>query len=85
MASISKVSYETYEVYRIRLKKKGLPTLTLTFDDLESAANWLDANEDAYLADPIAFLAKQKEITLFMRRHMLKSMNGMRRPPLRGR
>lgn len=82
-----RIEERTYEsgvtVYRVRLVRKGVRRYSLTFEDLDSAVQWLDENEEAYFADPDAFLAKQRDIFLFMRRNMLRSMNGMIRP--RGR
>ena len=71
-------------VYRVKLVRAGVRRYSLTFEDRESALAWLDENEEAYFADPDAFLAKQRDIFLFMRRHMLKSLNGMHRPIRRG-
>lgn len=83
MATITQVKYKNKVVYKVRLKKKGIPTFTLTFEDLESAANWLDANEEAYFADPEKYIRQRVADFIEMRKEMVRSKNGMIKPSLR--
>ena len=69
MASIfSRINKDGSVVYRVLVRRKGLPLLTMTFETLDEAEDWLDSHEENYIKNPIPYLEWIKTNRLSMKR-----------------
>jgi hypothetical protein len=56
MATISKkINKDGSEVYRMIVRRKGLPLFTMTFSTRKEAVDWVDMNEELYIKNPEPF------------------------------
>lgn len=62
MATIDERLYPNGRVtYRVRLRKKGFPTFSITFDSREKAVQFVRDYEDKYRETPGVIFARKKE------------------------
>ena len=54
--------------YRVQLRRKGVPSLNLTFDTKEAASDWIRDHEMQYLDNPEFYQHWAKRNKLYWRR-----------------
>lgn len=87
MGSISKRVYEKTGTirYRVQLKKKGSGSLSITFDEYESACDWLDKHDKAFREDPEYYFAWRESLLNEYRRGKIKVKDHIILPRLQGK
>lgn len=80
MASVYKRVYESGTVvFRVILRKKGLKSFSLTFDDWDVACKWVIENEEEYYKDPQDYANWLKEEYRLMRQMKVRVRNNILR------
>lgn len=69
--------------YRLRLRKRGVPTFCITFDNLEEAAHWMVKNEKEYYKDPDKYLKWREKVYFEMHKDAKRTSKHIKRPHLR--
>jgi hypothetical protein len=78
MASIDeRVLKDGSSYYRIRVRIKGLRFFSLTFDNRESAAEWIEKNEEEFVKNPNVYIEWKKGVYFKMKKNNLKKFQGM--------
>lgn len=87
MGSISKRVYEKTGTitYRVQLKRKGMGSLSITFDDYEAACDWLQANEKDFREDPEYYFEWRESLINEHRRDKIKVKNNIITPKMIGK
>ncbi len=87
MGSISKRVWEPTGTitYRVQLKRKGMGSLSLTFDDYEAACGWLETNEKEFREDPEYYFEWRDSLLAEFRRKKVKVLDHIIFPKLRGK
>jgi len=81
MATITERKHPSGNVtYRVRLRKRGIPTFSLTFDSLEEASDWVQHNEKLFYEDPDYFFLWREAIYFKMQRDSLNVFRHILKP-----
>lgn len=63
MASIQERKFNSGAVtYRVRLRRRGWPSFSLTFDSLAEAAAWVKENEERYFDNTTEYAKWRKDL-----------------------
>lgn len=69
MASISvRINKEGSITYRVQIRRKGLPKLSLTFSSYQNAKSWVIKHEQKYIKNPDHYQAWIEKERLNMQR-----------------
>lgn len=66
--------------WKVSLRKKGMPSFYLTFDDPDEANEWLEKNEKKYYEDPETFFKMRETLYFSMTRKNAKSLKNILKP-----
>lgn len=66
--------------YRVRIRRKGYPLFSASFEDWQRASNWIRENEELFYDDPVQFIKNHKALGKEMRLMGVRVQNGMKRP-----
>lgn len=70
----------TYKVY---LRKRGIPSFTLTFDDIDVACDWMEENEAKYYKDPDKYIKWREDLYYQMNRSLKRTSKHILKPEMR--
>lgn len=81
MATITERKHPSGNVtYRVRLRKRGIPTFSLTFDSLEEASDWVRHNERLFYNDPTHYFLWRELLYYKMQRENLNVSGHILKP-----
>lgn len=58
--------------YQVQLRRKGIPSVTISFVTYEEAINWVIKNEENYLKNPESYLYLKDDYTKLRREREFK-------------
>jgi len=69
MATITKRVYQSgYVVYRMRIRRKGVPVFCMTFESREEAESWILTHEILYMSNPKKYIERMNKLRLIHHR-----------------
>lgn len=84
MGSIETRTYPSGNItWKVSLRKRGIPTFCITFDNLEEAAHWMEINEKEYYKDPDKYFKWREDLYHKMHRSLKRTSKHIKRPHLR--
>lgn len=86
MASLTERKHSSGRVtWRVVLRRKGIRTFSLTFDDIDTACDWIEKNEQLFYQNPDKYFKWRDEQVYSMQRKREYVRNHIVRPKPRGR
>lgn len=67
MATIRKRQFINSHLYEVQVRRRGIPSLTVSFGTLEEAKDWVTKNEFEYLKNPEKYRNKIATMRLKMK------------------
>ena len=55
-------------VYSVIIRRKDVPTFTMTFDDMDEAKKWIQDHEKRYIDNPYPYIEWKESVSLKRRR-----------------
>lgn len=81
MASIQERKFPSGNVtYRVRLRKRGFPEFSLTFDSLLEASDWVQYNEKLFYEDPEKYFQWRAQLYFDMQAEQQKVRSNILKP-----
>jgi hypothetical protein len=66
--------------WKICVRKRGIKSFFLTFDDLDEACDWIEKNEMEFYKDPDKYFKWREDIYYKMHRQRKKTYNHILKP-----
>lgn len=84
MAGIDERSYPSGHIsYRVRLRKKGIKTFNITFDDLSAACEWIENHEEKFYENPEKYFEWRNLSEIEMLKLGIKAKDNILKPKKR--
>jgi hypothetical protein len=83
MGSIEERKHKSCTTYRINLRPKGRLGFSLTFEEYESAAKWMEENEKKFLKDPEYYFDWKENLYYSMIKKGIQVYQGIIKPKIR--
>jgi hypothetical protein len=81
MATITERKFPSGNItYRVRLRKRGLPSFSLTFDCLIEASDWVQNNEKLFYENPDKYFEWRQSLYFEMQSEKLKVRGNLLKP-----